>query len=216
MTRCALALFVTLAPLAALAQEAPTTRSYTLGPRGSDLYVVLRSDPEATLARLGHDHVIYASDWSGTVTWPMVDGAPCSVSIELPVAKLVVDPPGLRGKAGLDENGIDDSDKEKMTRNMWGSSQIDAASFPKITYTATSCSGRTGPVKVTGNLSVRGKSQPVTLTMDVSATETGFSATGKFQSSHTAFGFKPYAASAFGPRNLDALTFVVRVQGSPK
>lgn len=207
-----LALALTLTPAIAAAQDSVT---YTLSPRASELAVVIRSDPSATLARLGHDHVIVASDFAGVVTWPTAPGGPCSVRIEVPIAKLVVDPPGSREKAGLDGNTINDDDKGKLLRNLESSGQVDAARNPVVRFVATSCPGGSGAVPVAGELTLRGKSVPVTVTMQVAADAGRFTASGKLQLTHTQFGFKPFSATAFGPRNLDAMTLTVRVQGAP-
>lgn len=200
---------------AARAQE-PTSTTYTLAPSGSDVYVVIRNDEEASLARLGHNHVIYASKFTGTVTWPTVDGGACAIDVRVPVTGLSVDPPGLRAKAGLDTNTIDDSDKAKLQANMWGSSQLDASKYAEVRFQGSKCSGREGAVKVDGTLTVRGKATPLTVTMNVTATATSFAASGRFESSHTALGFKPFAASFLGPRNQDRLSFTINVKGAPK
>ena len=223
------ALALSLASLPALAQDAPAepteaaaaevapvppTTTYRLQPSGSDVYVVIRNDTDATLARLGHDHVIYASDFEGTVTWPNTPDASCSIDIRVPVNQLTVDPGSTRDKAGLDDNTIDDGDKAKLKKNMWSKSQLRATDYPAVVFNSTSCDGTGGKVTVSGTLTVRGVSQPVSLTMDVSADGSAFSAKGSFDTSHTAFGFKPFAATALGPRNQDRLSFVVQVVGA--
>lgn len=215
MSSLLLAAAVVLATPAS-AQDAPAAHTYTLDAARSDLYVVIRNDTDATLARLGHDHVIYATGWSGTVTWPSEGAAGCAVDISVPVGKLVVDPPGLREKAGLDGNTISEDDKQKLSKNMWSGSQLDSGRFGAITWKATACEPVEGGAKVTGTFTVRGTAVPVTLTMKVTADGATFTASGRFETSHTALGFKPFAASAFGPRNQDRLSFAVRVQGTAR
>lgn len=197
----------------ALADDSTT---YALATAGSDVYVVIRNDTDATLARLGHDHVVYAQRFTGSVTWPNADGGACAIDIRLPVASLVIDPPGLRAKAGLDDRTVDDGDKEKIRANMWSASQLDSKSFSEIRFQGNKCSGRTGQVKVDGTLTIRGKAKAVSVTMKVDATPTKFSASGSFDATHTAFDFKPFAASMLGPRNQDRLSFTVSVVGTPK
>ncbi len=193
----------------------PATTTYSLSASRSDVYVVIRNDTSASLQRLGHDHVIYASNFTGTAVWPNRPGEACKVDFSVPVAKLTVDPPGLREKAGIDpDNTISDSDKGKLSSNMWGKSQLHSAGFSTISFSATSCEGTSGKVKVNGNMTIRGVTKPVSLTMDVSADGKSFSASGRLESSHTAFGFKPFSASFVGPRNQDRLTFVIRARGS--
>jgi polyisoprenoid-binding protein YceI len=210
----ALALLATL-PAPALAQDA--SRTYALTPRGSDVYVVVRNDRDATLSRLGHDHVIYARDFTGTVVWPATPGGACSVDVQVPVTSLIVDPPGLREKAGLDPNGtIPEEDKAKVQRNMWSGGQLSSGQYPAVTFRADHCPGGTGKVKVDGTMTIRGVAKPVSVVMDVAADATSFSASGRFDSAHTTFGFKPFAATALGPRNQDRLSFVVSVRGQAR
>lgn len=209
-------LLATLLPLSASAQDA-AARTYVAKPERSDVYVVIRNDTTASLARLGHDHVIYAKSFDGRVTWPEDPGGPCKVSFRIPVKELVVDPPGLRAKAGLDDNTIDDGQKDKLKQNMWGSSQLDATDHPYVTFEADTCPGGTGTVQVAGTLTVRGVGQPVKAAMTVSIAEDGtFKAKGTFQTTHEAHGFKPFRASPFGPRNQDALAFTVDVVALPE
>ena len=192
---------------------AAATTAYSISPAQSDLYVVIRNDTSASLQRLGHDHVIYASQFTGNVIWPNAEGAGCNVQFSVPVASLVVDPPGLREKAALDDNTIDQGDKEKLKKNMWGKSQLNAKNYAHITFEGTTCSGRSGKVQVSGTLTVAGNQAPITVTMDVAANSETFSAKGWFESSHTALGFKPFAATLLGPRNQDGLSFVVYAKG---
>lgn len=213
----ALALGLTCMPLSVAAADEPAaSTTYALTPTGSDVYVVIRNDETASLARLGHNHVIYASKFTGTVTWPSVAGGACAIDIRVPVASLVVDPPGLRAKAGLDDRTIDESDKGSLLKNMWSAGQLDSAHYTEVRFQGTKCSGNTGAVNVDGTLTFRGKPIPLSVTMNVTATPTSFAANGKFESSHTALGYKPFAASFMGPRNQDRLSFTINVKGAPK
>lgn len=197
------------------AQEAAAPTTYTLKSDDSDLWVIIRNDTDALMSRFGHDHVIAASSFTGSVTWPAAGGDACKIDIAVPVTALVVDPPGSREAAGLDDNTISDGKKKGLKKNMWGKSQLFADSFPKVTFSATSCSGTSGKVKVKGTMSIRGKSVPVTVTMDVKADAGSFTASGRFKTSHTAFGFEPFSAMGGGLRNQDALEFRIAVKGTP-
>jgi polyisoprenoid-binding protein YceI len=180
-------------PTGAVAQGVPSV-TYALTPQGSDVYVVIRNDTSATASSLGHDHVIYARDFTGTVVWPTAPGGTCSVRISVPV-------------------GVDEDDKVKVQRNMWSGGQLSSTQFPAVTFTADHCPGGTGTVPVSGTMTIRGVAKPVTVPMTVTADGTSFSASGKFESAHSTFGFKPFAATAFGPRNQDRLSFHVSVKG---
>jgi polyisoprenoid-binding protein YceI len=223
MLRLSTLVLSTLLSTAAFAQDGeapmepeaatPPTTTYAVSASGSDLYVVIRNDTSASLSRLGHDHVIYASKFSGTVVWPNEDGQSCNIEIRVPVMSLTVDPPGTRDAAGLDDNTIDDGDKQSLSKNMWGKSQLDAKNHSDIVFKSTSCEGREGNVKVNGTLTVRGTAAPVTVTMNVTADGSSLSARGKFNTTHSALGMKPFSASFVGPRNAEKLSFSIRLRG---
>jgi len=205
-----------LLPLGAAAEE-PAAQTYVAQVDRSHVYVVIRNDTTASLARLGHDHVIYAKTFDGRVTWPTAPGGPCNVSFRIPVDQLIVDPPGLRERAGLDDNTIDDGQKSKLKQNMWGKSQLDASDHPHVTFEATTCPGGTGTVPITGKLTIRGVAQSIQVPMTISLSDDGtFKAKGTFSTTHEAHGFNPFRASPFGPRNTDKLAFTIDVVAVPQ
>ncbi len=199
-----------LAPIAASAQEATT---YQLDPAGSDLYVVIRYDRESLASGMGHDHVIAARTFDGTVTWPAEGASGCEVDISFPVSELVVDPGRSRSQMGLDDNTISDKDKDKLKKNMWGKSQLYASNFPRISFRATSCSGSGSSVTVKGEISVRGVGKAISVPMTVSADGSSFSARGSFKLTHADFGFSPYVAPLGVLRNQESLEFLIDVKG---
>jgi polyisoprenoid-binding protein YceI len=220
-------LFVALLGAPALAQTpaadgaaAPSSASgpvtYTLDPVKSWLFVVVYNDPTALAARLGHDHAIRAMDFDGTVVWDPANLGACSVEISFPVTALSPDPPGMRVRAGLDpEGGVEAGALETIKENFLGKSQLDAASFPTISFQSTRCQAADGKVKVTGNLTIRGTTVPVTTLMDVKADGSSFAAAGSFTATHSSFGFRPFTNLAGALRNKDEMKFVVDVVGTP-
>lgn len=177
----------------------------------SQLAVIIRNDTSAMLSRMGHDHVIVAQKASGSVVWPAEPGGRCEARVEVPVRELVVDPEGWRERMGLDDNTIDENDKGKLSKNMWGSSQLDADNHPKVIFEVTSCPGGTGSVTVQGELTVRGVPAKVTVPLQVSHEGGVLRAKGRFSTTHAAHGFKPFRATPMGPRNDDKLEFYVEL-----
>jgi polyisoprenoid-binding protein YceI len=107
---------------------------------------------------------------------------------------------------------LSDSQRETVKKNLLAADQLDGSSHPTITYRSRSCSGTTGAVTVTGDLTIRGKSQPVTTTLQVSL-DGGFSATGSFKANQSDFGFQPYTAMLGALKNKDQMKFTVRLKG---
>lgn len=206
-------------PAPAPAEPAPAPVSapvtYKLDPAKSWLYVVVYNDPSAMGSRFGHDHGIRASTFDGTVVWDTSNAAACKVEISFPVTALTPDPPGMRERAGLNPDGaVGEGSLKTIKDNLQGKSQLEASVFPTISYKATKCEGTTGKVKVTGDLSIHGVSKSVTVTMDVAADGSAFSAAGSFTALHSSFGFKPFSNLAGALRNKDEIKFVVDVKGA--
>jgi len=203
-----------IAMLVGAAQAAPTT--YTLDPTKSHLFVVVRNDSSTIGSGLGHDHAISPSTFDGTVTWDPEDLSACDVSIAFAVTSLVVDPPGMRQRAGLGPKGVSDGAKQSIKKNFLKPSQLDADDHPKIRYQSSKCAeGDNGTVDVTGELTIRGVGVDLTVPMLVTADEGTFSAAGRFESTHTAFGFEPFSNLLGALKNQNRLEFVVDVRGMP-
>ena len=200
------------------AEEAPAaaeTVTYNLDPGSSFLAVTVYKDPNTLGSGLAHDHAIVASTFDGKVTWNVDDPSVCDVSISFPVTALTVDPGNARSRVGIDpDDTVGDSGKGQIKNNFMGKSQLYADSFPKISFQSTSCSGTTGSVKVTGDLTIRGTAKRFTVTMDVSADGSSFSASGAFDATHDDFGFKPFTAGFGALKNQNKLKFVADLKGS--
>lgn len=191
--------------------EPAVASTYTVNASNSKLYVQVFKDPSTVGAGMSHDHVMVARSWSGTVTWHPTDASQCAIDISLPVSKLNVDPPSMRRAVGY-EGELSDSQRESVKKNMLASSQLNGSAHPNITFKSTSCSGTSGSVQVTGDLTIRGRSKRVTTTLKVSL-DGGFSANGTFKAKHTDFGFEPYSAMMGALKNQNQMTFTVRLSG---
>lgn len=205
------------APAATPAAPAAGPVSYTLDPQKSWLYVVVYNDTSSLASRLGHDHGIRATELVGKISWDAGNAAACSVDISFPVASLRPDPPGMRERAGLSPDGaVSAGNLETIRENFLGKNQLDGATYPTISYKSTSCEGTagTGKVKVNGNLTLRGVTKPVSVTLDVKADATSFVAGGAFTTTATNFGFKPFAALGGTLKNKDEMKFVIDVVGA--
>ncbi|MBA2321388.1 MAG: YceI family protein, partial [Deltaproteobacteria bacterium] len=194
--------------------EAPAAvpaADYEINASASTLFVIVRRDPGTIGASFAHDHAVGATGWSGTVHWDPSNVAACAISIKLPVSGLRVDPPGYRAKAGIDPEGVSDSDEAKITDNFRSDSQLDMGSYPEIAFQSTSCAGADGKYVVSGNMTMRGKSRPTKIPMSITADGSTLKASGKFDANHTDWGFNPFSAAFGSVKNLNELTFVIDV-----
>ncbi len=192
-------------------QSGPTT--YQLDPGKSVLAVLVKYDRDALVG--GHDHIIQASTFEGSVTWNPDDVSACEISISFPVDALQVDPPGARDRAGL-EGTTGEGDKKKIKNNFMGKSQLDASNYPTISFESTSCKASGDGAVVTGPLKLHGVAHTVSADMNITADGDAFSARGTFSATHSDWGFDPYTALFGSLRNAPGLSFTVDVKGSAK
>jgi polyisoprenoid-binding protein YceI len=151
-------------------------------------------------------------DFTGIVKWHPADSSLCTIKITVPVKMLKVDPPGLRNRLGL-KGETSEKDRVKITENMLSKEQLDAETFPEVTFQSTLCTGTSGKVHVTGDLTIRGVTKSIPVVLDVQSDSKTFRAKGNFSILHTDFGFKPFSAFMGMIRNDNKLTFHIDMIG---
>ncbi|MFK7927483.1 MAG: YceI family protein [Myxococcota bacterium] len=199
-------------PTETVAPEPAGPKTYALTTKGGFVGVVVRYDRGALIA--GHDHVLVASRYSGSVTWDPNDLSACKVSVDVPVSSLVVDPPGSRKRKGF-KGETSAKDKATIKKNALGKNQLNGGAHPKITFRSTSCAAAGDRVLVSGKLTVRGVTKSVKTPMRISASPDRFKASGSVGFSHTQFGFKPFSAALGALKNDDKLTLDLSFVGNP-
>jgi polyisoprenoid-binding protein YceI len=206
-----LALLLVLAWTDARAGAPPI--EYTLLPQASLLYVQVFKDRSAFLSRLAHDHVVRASQWSGTVRVDPGDVSRCEVDIDVAVAGLLVDEPEMRTLVGYDKP-LDASTRAKIDQHMRDNRQLDAAVFPGMHFTSLGCvASATGTALVRGVLELHGWRQTVEVPMRFHVVGSRLQAAGTFSIRQQDFGITPYRALRGALRNAPELRFAVRVVG---
>ncbi|GAA2435710.1 YceI family protein [Actinomadura vinacea] len=137
--------------------------------------------------RAGHDLTIEAARWSGTLTLPgdTADSATTegfSAAVTVPVDGLEV----REGTGGV--RPLSDQDRAEIAKNL--RKVLDAARHPEITFTATRAAGSAGEYSVDGELTVAGRTAPLTLRARTDDDRVRGDATVK----QTRWGIKPYSA----------------------
>ena len=137
----------------------------------------------------GHTHEVQGSIESGSVAIDARDEAKSRVDLVIAAASLKVsgkgEPPG---------------DVPKVQAAMAGEKVLDVARFPRITFRSSAVKGvrpegASFDATVTGTLTIRDKSQPVTATVHVQKTSASLTATGRFTIKQTAFGIQPVSVA---------------------
>lgn len=191
----ALLVLVTLLPRAAHAAD------YRLQAESSELIaLVFKAGPASALA---HDHVVRATRFSGTLRGEPAQPASASVDVTVAVDGLLPDEPEMRRKHGL-AGLLSDSDRAKIQETMLGSTQLDVATHPTITFRST----RVEPVGedrflVSGNFTLHGVTRLIAVSVEVQRSGSGLRATGAFDITQTDFGLHPFSAFLGAVRNQD-------------
>ncbi|MGH9189477.1 MAG: YceI family protein [Acidimicrobiales bacterium] len=157
--------------------------SHTIGPDNGQL--TISTYVGGMGAKMGHDLVLKATKWRGTVD--LDPGNPSATTVEV-----TVDPRSLevlQATGGL--KALSDKDKGEIASN--SDKTLNTSKYPEVTFKSTGVTGNAPNLKLNGNLTISGQTRPVSLdvTVQEAAGETRF--TAKTVIVQTEFGFKPYS-----------------------
>lgn len=168
----------------------------------------------------GHDHVIRSPNFSGTLSYRIGDLSACAVSVTVPTANLINDEDELRAEQGMPDLSEDFfgwvaiGGQDQVRNNMLAENQLDAVGHPNITFTSTGCVGEplaNANILVSGQMTLRGVTRPVTWNATFNATENDVRATGTLSIRQSDFGITPYAFLGFENDDEVDLEFSIRV-----
>ena len=194
-------------------REPEPTITYDFDTENSLIYVQVFKDNDAALSGMAHNHVIRADGYWGEVEYNLDDLSECRVSFELDVNQLQVDESGMRDFVGYTQPLADD-DRATIRENMLDDNQLNAASYSKITFESTECTGDGGAVaelSVAGKLKVRGTEASVAPDVTITVYEGKLYAQATFDVRHASFGFEPYSFLFGAVRNDDPLRFTLDI-----
>jgi len=173
--------------------------------------VVIRVFRAGALERLGHNHIISATQIDGTV---VVDGAGgrSSFVLRVPVATLVVDDPELRRQAGDGFAGTPSAADIEGTRdNLLGPRVLDAAAYPLITVRG-STEGETSSSAASVRFEVKQEGVEKIVPIEALVTDQAISVSGELELSHEELGLRPFRAllGAIRVAELIEVSFEIR------
>lgn len=175
------------------------------------LYVLIDNDSSTVLSKLGHDHVIRATQWTGALEFDRENLDATRVEIVVPAENLQVDEEAMRKRIGY-KGGISEGDRKKTRENMLKKDQIWVDKHPTISFRSTSVSSsEENTLDVQGELTLRGATRAVQLPMELVVEQKGTRIKGRLVVTHAEFGFKPYSAPLGALRNKENITFVIDV-----
>lgn len=175
--------------------------SFNVDPAQSSLVLQLFKDGVA--ARLGHDHVVHASMFSGTVAHDPRNPEATSIQVAVDVGSLIADDPGTRRKFGL-AGEPSASDRAEIDKAMKADGQLAAARFPSMTFTSTAIATQPdGRFLVTGRLTIRGVTNELTFPAQMSVEGAQLRGRAQLKFKQSSFGYPPYSALLGAIKNKD-------------
>jgi len=171
---------------------------------------------EGAAAKLGHDHVIHATSFSGRVTYDPTAPAASSITVQVHTATLKVDDPATRQKFHL-PGGPTAIDVTAIEKNMKAESQLHVAKFPMITFVSTTITAETEDrYLVTGQLTIRGVTNAVRFPAHVAMEGHAFRGTATITFTQSAFGYTPYSVLLGAIKNRDAVLLHIDLVAVPE
>ena len=166
--------------------------SHSIGPQDGKVLVNVYKDGVA--AKMGHDLTLEATSWSGTADINPDDPSSSSLQVTIPISSLEV----IEGKGGA--KALSEGDKRDIKKNI-----AKSLGSGEISFQSDSVSGSS----VKGNLTIGGKSGPVTLNLNVD--DSGH-ATATTSFKQTDFGIKPFSAMMGALKVKDSVDVSVDLQ----
>lgn len=181
-------------------------RVYAIDPAASNLHWLTYK--AGSLQRLGHNHVISVGRPDGTVTVNTADLAKSRFEITIPVEGLVIDNPDLRKALGPDFESVPSADDVAGTRkNMLGDKLLQAEKFPSIHVRGTGPFGAAGSQTFKITVDLVGKSVDLTVPTEVTVDDSGVTAHGTFDLTHSELGLQPFSVMLGAIQVADKMTF---------
>ena len=160
----------------------------------SDSDITVRVYRDGPLAELGHNHVIASTGLTGQIELrePL---AASTLTLELPLASLVVDDPARRAAAGDDfPDNLNEADRQGTRGNMLGAALLDAARFPALRLTSLAIEGDYPGFSVTARVSIAGRQRDIVVPTSLEVGGDTLTASGSFVVTHAELGLTPFSA----------------------
>jgi polyisoprenoid-binding protein YceI len=204
---------VELVYLGAIANAAQAA-TFTIDQARSMLVVQLFRDGVA--ARLGHDHVVRATRFSGLVSFDPTAPQSATIRVDVDAAGLKADEPSTRSRFSVSGTPTA-SDIAEIETSMKSERQLYVSRFPRITFASDRITREaSGRYQVAGRLTIRGVTQAVRFPATVRMEGDVVRATATIEFLQTSFGFQPYRAALGAIKNKDAVKLHVDLTATPQ
>lgn len=160
-----------------------TDGTYRLGPSTGRL--LIKTGRAGLGRRAGHDLTIEATRWSGEAVVAVSDPGRSSVHVSVETGSLEV----REGIGGL--KPLTDADRAEIKRTLGDQALLHTAEHPTITFRSTGVTGTPQSFEITGDLTIKGRTHPVTVHGKGNG---GGLLRGWTTVTQSAWGIKPYTA----------------------
>ncbi|HET8550210.1 MAG TPA: YceI family protein [Bryobacteraceae bacterium] len=176
--------------LAAAALDAASVRFEMLRDKS---IIAVRTGKAGVLSAFGagHAHGITATDFAARLCADPQTLAGGSVSVRVPARALRIDSAAARRAAGLTASGPDAADVPVIQQKMLSPANLAADEHPVILFESTSVQRTSDTLVVRGPLTIRGRSNSVSIPLRIERAGNGYRFAGKFPLRLTEYGIKP-------------------------
>ena len=136
-------------------------------------------------SKMGHDLVMEASNWRGTVNLDADNPSATSVDVTVDARAFHV----LQASGGL--KPFSEKDRGDIGNN--SNKTLNTGKYPEIVFKSTGVSGMAPNLRLAGNLTICGETKPISLDVNVQDGPSETKLTAKTQIVQTNFGVKPYS-----------------------
>lgn len=194
-------------PWPGFAPPKPDETTYRVDPDASKLRI--RVDPEGSMARLGHSHIIGGNAISGTVVLNS-DHESARLDLTINASALDVDKPEWRAAEGL-ESALDDTAISGTRANMRGERVLDVENHPEISIRSLSVAGPPWLPDVTLRIRLRGEVREVVVPTAVERKDRRLIAIGAIDLLQSEFGIQPFSTAGGALRVSDRMRIRFRI-----
>lgn len=158
---------------------------------------------------MGHNHVIRATEFSGSIQIDLEKHSFFAAFIEVKTASLKADEPEIRAKYKLKKK-VRDRDRKKIQDTMESDEQLDVKKFPVMTFKATKVEKQDkDQYRIHGDLTMHGVTRLVSLLMLAKIEKSQVALQGSLKFKQSDFGIKPFSALFGSVKNKDeAILFI--------
>lgn len=175
--------------------------------------VLWRISKAGVMARFGHNHVISAEQFDGSVVVDADDATRSRFELTIPVAALVIDDPELRARFGEEFASVpSEADKEGTRSNMLGDGVLKAAMFPVVRVSGGEPAGTGDAQTLAIEIEILGGSFEFRVPGKVTFGDGTLEASGDFALGHADLGMTPFSALGGALQVGERIEFSYRIR----